>query len=100
MTQERPHYFTFGQVHTTTYPLPRGGPLADYYVIVWADPGFTARNLFIKHFTTPFCPHPTQFAFEYSGHFPEKDIYWPHGLLLEIDSCGIIEKFEEGTWDK
>lgn len=57
------HYFTFGQVHTANFPLPKGGRLADYYVVVTATENH--RERFIEQFTKLYCPSPDQFAYEY-----------------------------------
>ena len=86
-------YFTFGQIHTSTYPLPSpgyGGKLSDYWVTVdlSAGGGNDHRALFMDNFTRHYCPRPLQFALEYSdaNHKPE---YFPGGELCRITEKGI-----------
>lgn len=85
-------YFTFGQTHMTNFPLPRGGRLADYYVKVtlrkdWDE---THRHVFMREFTSQFCPEPIQFAFEYDEGTLKMDCF-PKGQLCEITDSEIVK---------
>lgn len=65
----------------SSYALPRGGRLADYWVAVEASEGH--REHFIEHFMSCYCPRLTQFAMEYD----EGDLiteYFPGGELCRI----------------
>lgn len=82
-------YFTFADNHTTTYPLPRGGNLADYYIEVDLPFGqYNHREVFIQTFTTPFCPNPMQFAVEYPPSRFVKDHYPKGSLALILPKSG------------
>lgn len=79
------HYFTFGQAHMTNYPLPNGGRLTDYWVEVElpSDYGESHREVFIREFTSVYCPRPEQFSMEYTKESFEPD-YFPDGCLHRI----------------
>ena len=86
------HFFTFGQTHTTTNDLPRGGRLADYWVTVSLPEHLKNlhRLVFVDEFTSKYCPHPLQFAFEYDDHLnPLDPEYYPKGELCVIDENGV-----------
>ena len=85
MTENRiKHYFTFGQVHTTTHKNCVGR-LADYWVEVdeYVKDRQSHRKTFMKFFASVFCPRPEQFAFEYTEKFFEPE-YYPNGCLCRI----------------
>ena len=84
------HFFTFGQVHMTSFTLPIGGRLADYWVKVKlpADHRASHRAVFVELFTTRYCPSPDQFGFEYVGDDFAAS-YFPAGLLCTITENGI-----------
>ena len=75
-------YFTFGQDHTSHFPLPRGGKLGDYWVAVESDED-DHRELFIDQFASKQCPRPEQFGFEYREGSLGKHLYL-RGELLRI----------------
>lgn len=90
MTRTRSH-FTFGQSHMSSYPLPEGGGrLADYWVTVDLPESMAGQHMdvFIREFTSAYCPRQNQFAMEYdpSTFRPE---YFPGGELCVIDENGI-----------
>ncbi len=77
------HFFTFGQNHMSSYPLPTGGGrLADYWVAVESSEN-NHREIFIDKFTSRYCPSPAQFSSEYT-HETFKGSYFPGGELLRI----------------
>jgi hypothetical protein len=90
-SQETVHVFTFGLDHTTTFPLPRGGVLADYWVEVRVqDSDVSPRSIFVDNFTRLYCPRDEQFAFEYklpSEHF--QHTFFPKGCLAVITIDGL-----------
>lgn len=80
------HYFTFGQVHWSSFDLPRGGRLADYWVAVVAETDH--RGIFMERFTSLYCPTPRQFAMEYTdANF--KPEYYERGELVRFDAAGL-----------
>lgn len=90
MTDTITHHFTFGQAHMTSFPLPEGGRLADYWVSVTL-PTTTEeshRAVFIREFMEKYCPNPAQFAFEYDDDKFERK-WFPNGQLCLITSNGI-----------
>lgn len=84
-------FFTFGQNNSTSFDLPDGHRIADYWVEVHlpAHSRLRARPLFIEHFTTPYCPRPEQFGFQYyEDEFEER--FFPCGCLCVINEEGIV----------
>ncbi len=79
------HYFTFGQEHSTSYPLAFGGRLADYYVAVELPENYHKghREIFIEEFSCQYCPSLDQWGFEYAEDDFDKS-YFPMGELLRI----------------
>lgn len=84
------HYFTFGQVHMANYTLPKAGRLADFWVEVNLPLNHEVhhREIFIRDFTTHYCPRPSQFAFEYEEGTLKKE-HFPGGQLCLITEEGI-----------
>ena len=90
MTETTTHCFTFGSGHMTSYPLPRGGTISDYWVEVELPVDFPMnhREFFMKYFTDRFCPRPEQFSFEYSlGQL--KPEYFPGGCIARLNYNGF-----------
>lgn len=83
-------YFAFGQDHMTSYPLPGPGVLPDFWVAVSLPPDHPVphRTVFIEHFTSVYCPRPTQFAFEYGADRWDYS-FFPGGELCHINEDGI-----------
>lgn len=84
-------HFTFGTEHTTSYPLPFGAALADYWVTVelpdtdeWAG---RHREIFVREFTTDFCPRVMQFSGEYTDESLQPH-YFPRGQLCTVTPEG------------
>lgn len=97
MTETRAKaYFTFGQDHKTSYPLPAGGRLADFWVAVDLPERMQshARAIFMREFTQRFCPRAIQFAFQYE-ECTFKPQYFPGGELCRITEDGIQEQDKE-----
>lgn len=84
------HHFTFGQAHHARYFLHSGMRLADYWVTVRMekDSGETHRDLFVRNFTKPYCPRPSQYALEYDDASLQPQ-YYPAGQLCVVTSKGI-----------
>lgn len=89
MTDTVIHAFTFGQSHTSTYPM-EGRRLPNCWVEVHLPAGSSLyhRELFIEYFTKVYCPRPAQFAFEYRLHELKRE-YFLEGLLCVITEEGI-----------
>ena len=87
-----PHYFTFGQIHTSTHPKQKVR-LADYWVEVLLPENYPKlhRQVFIEQFADVYLPRPMQWSFEYGpGNRFMKDLF-PAGCLTRI----ILEKEED-----
>lgn len=83
-------YFTFGQDHMTSYPFPKAGRLADFWVTVDLPASHFEhhRAVFMREFTEKHCPRPTQFALEYEAA-DFKPEYFPGGELCRITEGGV-----------
>jgi hypothetical protein len=75
----------------SSYPHKAGGRLADYFVTVDLPEGFelTHREVFMRDFTSRYCPRDSQFAFEYDQARPLDSSYFPRGELCRITEEGI-----------
>lgn len=94
MTEIVKHYFTFGQSHMTSYPLPPpGGRLADFWAEVHLPKNHheSHRAVFFDSFAEYYLPTPTQWSMEYTeAEF--KSEFFPHGRLCLITEKGIKRK--------